>query len=144
MLIITITLVAVGAARQRRLRYEHDHAHAHSHRPPRRMAPQAYGAGIAPPTVAAPGPQPQTTPHAESPDPRVVVVAKTPPAVPGKPRRKTPPAVPDIEKHTKYTVVGVDKASGLDTQIVVDAVSPHNAKVKAQLKGVVVTNVHRA
>lgn len=44
----------------------------------------------------------------------------------------------------RFCVVGVDRDSGLDTELVVDAVSAANARVKAELKGVVVTDVVRA
>lgn len=43
-----------------------------------------------------------------------------------------------------YIVQGVDRDSGFDTELVLDAASEANAKAKAELKGVVVTNVKPA
>lgn len=43
-----------------------------------------------------------------------------------------------------FVVTGVDKESGLDVTEYIPAVSSANAKVKAELKGVVVTGVRRA
>ena len=40
-----------------------------------------------------------------------------------------------------YIVKGVDKDSGFDTELVVNAESPANAKVKAELQGLVVTMI---
>lgn len=42
-----------------------------------------------------------------------------------------------------YEVVGVDRASGLDTRWTVHAVSRANAKVKAELQGIIVTEMNR-
>lgn len=44
----------------------------------------------------------------------------------------------------KYRVDGVDKESGFDTTVYVDGQSAANAKVKAELQGVIVTAVIRA
>lgn len=43
-----------------------------------------------------------------------------------------------------FLVIGVDRESGLDVRDYIKAESPANAKVKAELKGVVVTEVQRA
>ena len=43
----------------------------------------------------------------------------------------------------RFDVFGVDRDSGLDTKIMVRAESPANARVKAELKGIVVTRVDR-
>jgi hypothetical protein len=42
-----------------------------------------------------------------------------------------------------FEIRGVDRTTGLDTRLVLDADSPANAKAKAKLKGVVVTRVER-
>ena len=44
----------------------------------------------------------------------------------------------------RFTIKGVDRESGLDTDLVVDAESEANAKAKAELKGVVVTETSAA
>ena len=40
-----------------------------------------------------------------------------------------------------FVVLGVDRQSGMDTRVRVDAESPANARVKAELKGILVTDV---
>lgn len=42
-----------------------------------------------------------------------------------------------------FDVAGVDRDSGLDTHVVIEAESPANARVKAELRGIVVTGVRR-
>jgi hypothetical protein len=44
----------------------------------------------------------------------------------------------------KFRVVGVDRDSGMDVTDHIDAASAANAKVKAELRGIVVTRVERA
>lgn len=41
-----------------------------------------------------------------------------------------------------YVVSGVDRESGLDTQVTIEAESESNAKVKAELMGVIVTSIN--
>ncbi len=59
-----------------------------------------------------------------------------PPPPPPPPRR-------ELETPGRFIVVGVDKATGMDTRLVIEADTAANAKVKAELKGVIVTNVLR-
>ena len=44
----------------------------------------------------------------------------------------------------RYRVVGVVRETGTDTTMYVEAITPANAKVKAELKGVIVTEVEKA
>ncbi len=46
-----------------------------------------------------------------------------------------------VSEGGRFRVSGVDKESGFDTSMVIDAESEANAKVKAELKGIVVTSV---
>jgi hypothetical protein len=43
----------------------------------------------------------------------------------------------------RYRIVGVVAATGTDIRMYVDAETPANAKVKAELKGVIVTEVEK-
>lgn len=55
-------------------------------------------------------------------------------------------SVPPKPRHNKpgrFRVVGVDAESGSDTAVYVDAWNEDNARIKAELKGVIVTKVTR-
>lgn len=41
----------------------------------------------------------------------------------------------------KYELVGVDRESGMDTELVVEAMNPENARAKGELAGILVTSV---
>ncbi len=41
----------------------------------------------------------------------------------------------------RYKLVGVDRETGFDTELIVDAMSPDNARVKGETKGMIVTSV---
>jgi len=53
-------------------------------------------------------------------------------------------APPPIGGNGRYCVIGVDRASGMDTTWYTAAASAANAKVKGELQGIVVTQVTRA
>lgn len=42
---------------------------------------------------------------------------------------------------SRYRVIGVDRDSGLDTELVMEGMSEANVKAKAELKGIIVTEV---
>lgn len=58
-----------------------------------------------------------------------------------KQERPMPPAFPVTSFGGRYKVTGVDRESGLDTTWYCQADSPANAHVKAELQGIIVTNV---
>jgi len=47
----------------------------------------------------------------------------------------------DDDDTKRFRVIGVDRDSGMDTELVVEAMTEANAQAKAELKGVVVTDV---
>jgi hypothetical protein len=53
----------------------------------------------------------------------------------------TPATAESTKGHKKYFVVGVHKESGEDVTIRIDAATEANAKVKGELRGIVVTEV---
>lgn len=56
---------------------------------------------------------------------------------------KDGPSTPnkEISKSGQYRVVGVDRETGYDTDLVVEAQTRDNAKAKAELKGIIVTSI---
>jgi hypothetical protein len=56
------------------------------------------------------------------------------------------PVLPSAEPDGpgRYRVIGVDKTTRADRELTVDAASRANAQVKAELEGIVVTNVTRS
>lgn len=54
-----------------------------------------------------------------------------------------PPPPVDDDGPGLFAIEGVDRANGMDTRIAIRAESPANAKVKAELKGIIVTRVLR-
>ena len=64
------------------------------------------------------------------------------PAAPGEPAR-TPGPEPAADGPGRFRVLGVNKESRADTELVVEAGSAANAKVKGELEGIVVTGVER-
>jgi hypothetical protein len=64
----------------------------------------------------------------------------------GKPQRRERPAFPivptaEADGPGKYRVVGVDKNTRADREMTVEAASRANARVKAELEGLIVTAV---
>jgi hypothetical protein len=71
-------------------------------------------------------------------------VVTEPGAIPGAGEMGGPLRVQDIGRGPgRYRIVGVVSATGTDIRMYVDAETPANAKVKAELKGVIVTEVEK-
>src|SRR4051812_35541525 len=54
-----------------------------------------------------------------------------------------PSGFPVVDGPGKFIVIGVDRTTRADKQITLDAASAENARVKAELEGIVVTEVRR-
>lgn len=62
------------------------------------------------------------------------------------PQARKYPASPSVTQQLgfgRFRVAGVDRESGFDTELLIDANSTDNAKIKAELKGMVVSRVSR-
>ena len=49
---------------------------------------------------------------------------------------------PPISRPSRYRIDGIDKQTSMDTTWYCHANSPENAKIKAELQGIIVSNVH--